>query len=127
MEEQIDQSERQLRAHAEIDEEFTGDRLAKDFKQLEQAAGSQRRRLSDCCSSSSRWGCWVRGVGRRSSWARAQGGAAAAEAGTGAAAAAKPGAPGGPARPGAPPGRRIDDDGIPTADIEEIPDGPKQT
>jgi len=40
MEEKIDQSERQIRASAEIDEEFTGDRLAKDFKQLEQSAGS---------------------------------------------------------------------------------------
>jgi phage shock protein A len=41
MEERIDQSERQLKAHAEIDEEFTGDRLGKDFKALEQAAGAQ--------------------------------------------------------------------------------------
>src|SRR3984957_18030558 len=39
MEERIDQSERQLRPAAEIDEEFTGDRLGKDFKQLERAAG----------------------------------------------------------------------------------------
>jgi phage shock protein A len=39
MEEKIDQSERQIRASAEIDEEFTGDRLAKDFKQLERSAG----------------------------------------------------------------------------------------
>jgi phage shock protein A len=40
MEERIDQSERQIRASAEIDEEFTGDRLAKDFKQLEKASGA---------------------------------------------------------------------------------------
>ncbi len=38
MEERIEQSERQIKASAEIDEEFTGDRLAKDFKQLEQSA-----------------------------------------------------------------------------------------
>src|SRR5215469_7293439 len=40
MEEKIDQSERQIRASAEIDEEFTGDRLAKDFKQLEVSASA---------------------------------------------------------------------------------------
>jgi phage shock protein A len=40
MEERIEQSERQIRASTEIDEEFTGDRLAKDFKQLEQSATS---------------------------------------------------------------------------------------
>ena len=40
MEERIDQSERQLRASAEIDEEFTGDRLGKEFKQLERTAGA---------------------------------------------------------------------------------------
>jgi phage shock protein A len=40
MEERIEASERQIKASAEIDEEFTGDRLAKDFKQLEQSAGS---------------------------------------------------------------------------------------
>jgi len=40
MEERIDQSERQIRASAEIDEEFTGDRLAKDFKELEKASGA---------------------------------------------------------------------------------------
>ena len=40
MEERIEQSERQIRASAEIDEEFTGDRLAKDFKQLEQSAAA---------------------------------------------------------------------------------------
>jgi phage shock protein A len=40
MEERIEQSERQIKASTEIDEEFTGDRLAKDFKQLEQSATS---------------------------------------------------------------------------------------
>src|SRR5687767_6660598 len=40
MEEKIDQNERQIKASAEIDEEFQGDRLAKDFKQLEKGAGS---------------------------------------------------------------------------------------
>src|SRR5580704_18785743 len=38
MEERIEQSERQIKASTEIDEEFTGDRLAKDFKQLEVSA-----------------------------------------------------------------------------------------
>jgi phage shock protein A len=40
MEERIEQNERQIKASAEIDEEFQGDRLAKDFKQLERTAGS---------------------------------------------------------------------------------------
>ena len=40
MEERIDQNERQIKASAEIDEEFQGDRLAKDFKQLERSAGA---------------------------------------------------------------------------------------
>src|SRR5687767_1446407 len=40
MEEKIDQNERQIKASAEIDEEFQGDRLAKDFKQLEKSTGS---------------------------------------------------------------------------------------
>ncbi|MEP6495282.1 MAG: PspA/IM30 family protein [bacterium] len=38
MEERIDNSERQLKASAEIEEEFTGDRLAQDFKALEKGA-----------------------------------------------------------------------------------------
>src|SRR5678816_3092593 len=38
MEERIDQNERQLKAAVEIDEEFSGDRLAQDFKQLERGA-----------------------------------------------------------------------------------------
>jgi phage shock protein A len=41
MEERIDQSERQIRATAEIDEEMTGDRLSNDFKRLEKASGAQ--------------------------------------------------------------------------------------
>jgi phage shock protein A len=40
MEERIEQNERQIKASAEIDEEFRGDRLAKDFKQLEKSAGT---------------------------------------------------------------------------------------
>src|SRR5574338_1609109 len=40
MEERIEQNERQIKASAEIDEEYQGDRLAKDFKQLEKSAGT---------------------------------------------------------------------------------------
>ena len=40
MEERIETNERQLKAAAEIDEEFTGDTLQRDFKQLERGAGS---------------------------------------------------------------------------------------
>ena len=40
MEERIEQNERQIKASAEIDEEFQGDRLSKDFKQLERTAGT---------------------------------------------------------------------------------------
>ena len=39
MEERIEQNERQIKASAEIDEEFSGDRLASEFKRLEQVAG----------------------------------------------------------------------------------------
>ncbi|MFN9213073.1 MAG: PspA/IM30 family protein, partial [Gemmatimonadota bacterium] len=39
MEEKIEQNERQIKASAEIDEEFSGDRLLKDFKSLEITAG----------------------------------------------------------------------------------------
>jgi phage shock protein A len=39
MEERIDQAERQVRASAEIDAEFSGDKLASEFAQLERAAG----------------------------------------------------------------------------------------
>ena len=38
MEEKIEQSERQLKASTEIDEEFSGDRLANDFKRLEKSS-----------------------------------------------------------------------------------------
>src|ERR1043166_426322 len=37
-EERTEQNERQLKASAEIEEEFTGDTLARDFKQLERGA-----------------------------------------------------------------------------------------
>ena len=40
MEEKIEQNERQIRASSEIDEEFSGDRLANDFKRLERTAGT---------------------------------------------------------------------------------------
>src|SRR5437764_6897064 len=40
MEERIEQNERQLKASVEIEEEFTGDRLAQDFKALEKGAAS---------------------------------------------------------------------------------------
>jgi phage shock protein A len=40
MEERIETNERQLKASIEIEEEFTGDRLAQDFKQLERGATS---------------------------------------------------------------------------------------
>ena len=39
MEEKITSNERQLQAAQEIDEEFSGDRLAGEFKQLERASG----------------------------------------------------------------------------------------
>jgi phage shock protein A len=39
MEERINANERQLQAAQEIDEEFSGDRLAGEFKQLERSAG----------------------------------------------------------------------------------------
>ncbi|NUO37380.1 MAG: PspA/IM30 family protein [Gemmatimonadaceae bacterium] len=40
MEERIETNERQIRASAEIEEEFTGDTLQRDFKQLEKGAVS---------------------------------------------------------------------------------------
>jgi phage shock protein A len=40
MEEKITQNERMIKASSEIDEEFSGDRLQKDFKQLELSAGA---------------------------------------------------------------------------------------
>jgi phage shock protein A len=40
MEEKISQNERMIKASTEIDEEFSGDRLASDFKRLEKTAGS---------------------------------------------------------------------------------------
>jgi phage shock protein A len=40
MEERIETNERQLKASIEIEEEFTGDKLAQDFKQLERGATS---------------------------------------------------------------------------------------
>ena len=40
MEEKIEQNERQIKASSEIDEEFSGDKLANEFRQLERGAGS---------------------------------------------------------------------------------------
>ena len=40
MEAKIEDNERRVIANTEIDEEFSGDRLAKDFKQLEKGAGT---------------------------------------------------------------------------------------
>ena len=40
MEERIDQNERMIRASADIDEEFSGDTLRRDFKQLEKSVAS---------------------------------------------------------------------------------------
>ena len=40
MEEKIEQNERMLKASSEIDQEFSGDRLQHDFKQLERSAGA---------------------------------------------------------------------------------------
>jgi len=39
MEDRIEQNERQIKASVEIDQEFSGDRLANEFKQLEVSAG----------------------------------------------------------------------------------------
>src|SRR6266568_7856246 len=41
MEEKIEANERKVRASAEIEEEFSGDKLANDFKRLEAAGGNQ--------------------------------------------------------------------------------------
>ncbi|MFL5483760.1 MAG: PspA/IM30 family protein [Gemmatimonadaceae bacterium] len=41
MEDKIDSNERQIKASAEIEEEFSGDRLAHDFKRLEASSGNQ--------------------------------------------------------------------------------------
>lgn len=40
MEEKIESNERRVKASAEIDEEFSGDKLANDFKRLESGSGS---------------------------------------------------------------------------------------
>jgi phage shock protein A len=47
MEEKIEQSERQIKASTEIDQEFSGDRLTNDFKRLERSAstGSAEQQL----------------------------------------------------------------------------------
>ncbi|MEP6991165.1 MAG: PspA/IM30 family protein, partial [bacterium] len=40
MEERIETNERQIKAASEIEDEFTGDTLQRDFKQLERGAGA---------------------------------------------------------------------------------------
>ena len=57
MEERIENNERQIKASSEIDEEFTGDTLQRDFKQLEKGAGRRVGRRCSCSRSSRRWGC----------------------------------------------------------------------
>ena len=122
MEERIDQSERQLKAHAEIDEEFTGDRLGKDFKALEQAAGAQDAdyRLLQLKQQMGMLGGGNAGGPAKQLGAGVAGGASAPGGAPGLPAASVPAKPsltaGSPPHP---------DDGIETADVEEIPDGPK--
>jgi phage shock protein A len=115
MEEKIDQSERQLRASAEIDEEFTGDRLGKDFKQLEQAAGVTNAEFR------------LLQLKQQMGMLGAGGAAQAKQLGAGVAGSAPPPAAAVPATPSLTAGGTAPppDDGIETADVEEIPDGPK--
>src|SRR5579883_333648 len=156
MEERIDQSERQIRASVEIDEEFTGDRLAKDFKQLEQSAGAndaefrllQLKQQMGLLGSGGGAPAKQLGAGAPdAAGARAlpgggparaagdqgsaSGGAGAGRGGAtgGAAGGAAGGATGGPAAggrvgaAGVEEGAGHDGDGIPMADVEELPDG----
>ena len=115
MEEQIDQSERQLKAHAEIDEEFTGDKLGKDFKELEKAAGAQDAdfRLLQLKQQMGMLPSGSAGAAAKQLPAGAAGSAPATSA---------PATPSLTAGAGNAP---HPDDGIETADVEEIPDGPK--
>lgn len=135
MEERIDQSERQIRALAEIDEEFTGDRLAKDFKQLEQGASVNDAdfRLLQLKQQMGLLGS--AGAPAKQLGAGAVPGGASA-GGSGAAGVAKPTLPGAGA-PGGPPALPAagspsttgsgssaasgSGDSIPTADVEELP------
>jgi phage shock protein A len=127
MEERIDQNERQLKAHAEIDEEFTGDRLGKDFKQLEAAAGAQD---ADFRLLQLKQQMGMLGSGGSAGQAKQLGAGATASAPASAPAPAQPAkpalAPGSGAGAGNTSGSAANpDDGIETADVEEIPDGPK--
>jgi phage shock protein A len=134
MEERIDQNERQLKAHAEIDEEFTGDRLGKDFKALEAAAGAQdagfrllqlTQQMGMLGSGASAGQAKQIGAGAGAAPVAGQpampsltaGSSAANSPATSPANSASSGTTNGPAA--------IPDDGIETADVEEIPDGPK--
>jgi hypothetical protein len=130
MEEKIDQSERQIRASAEIDEEFTGDRLSKDFKQLEQSAGAndadfrllqlkqQMGMLGGGAADAKQLGAGAAGAapGNPALGAGAAGGSPAAAPALPASGGTSGG--GGSSSPAAPSA----DDGIPTADVEELPD-----
>ncbi len=126
MEERIDQSERQIRASAEIDEEFTGDRLAKDFKQLEQGAGAQDAdfRLLQLKQQMGMLGGAVRRPGA-SNWVRARRGAGARRAGLASAGPALPRQRGtsgtGVRRRGRSPQRPRLTTGSRRRDVEEIP------
>jgi phage shock protein A len=129
MEERIDQSERQLRASAEIDEEFTGDRLAKDFKQLEVSAGAtdaefrllqlkqQMGILGPGGVPAKQLGTGVAGSSPAAAGAAPGSGAAAGSAGS----TGGTGGTGGNGGNGGT-GSAHPDDAIPTADVEEIPD-----
>jgi phage shock protein A len=124
MEEKIDQSERQIQASAEIDEEFTGDRLAKDFKQLEAAAGANDAdfRLLQLKQQMGMLGAGT-AVPAKQLAAGASGSTAAG--GPPASAGALPAA-GATSKPAAAPapkgGGGQPDDGIPIADVEDLPD-----
>ena len=130
MEEKIDQNERQIRASAEIDEELTGDRLSKDFKQLEKASTAldadyrllQLKQQMGMLGAGAAGAAKQIGAGSGSAGAPASssaGGAApvAGAVGSGGAGAGTAGALG--------PGSSHPDDDIPTASVEEIPDGHK--
>ena len=136
MEEKIDQNERQIRASAEIDEELTGDRLSKDFKQLEKASTASD---ADYRLLQLKQQMGLLGVGAGGGPAK-QIGAGGATGSVPAAGAAGAGVTGGPAgaigagsggagKGSGPavigPGSSHPDDDIPTASVEEIPDGHK--
>jgi phage shock protein A len=125
MEERIDQNERQLKASAEIDEEFTGDRLSKDFKQLERdsTASDADYRLLQLKQQMGMLGAG----GGPAKQLGAGSGAAAPGSASGAAGSAAGGAAGGGVggAAGVIAPRSSNPDDIPTAAVEEIPDTQK--